>query len=61
MCKKSYVMRLTQIRNPPEPIQQINEKDLEIYFIAQIFSGGLVRQKKNNKNVMKWNERKSLS
>ena len=60
MCKKSYVMRLTQIRNPPEPIQQINEKDLEIYFIAQIFSG-LVRQKKNNKNVMNWNERKSLS
>ena len=60
MCKKSYVMRLTQIRNPPEPIQQINEKDLEIYFIAQIFSR-LVRQKKNNKNVMKWNERKSLS
>ena len=60
MCKKSYVMRLTQIRNPPEPIQQINEKDLEINFIAQIFSG-LVRQKKNNKNVMKWNERKSLS
>ena len=45
MCKKSYVMRLTQIRNPPEPIQQINEKDLEIYFIAQIF-GGLVLPKK---------------